>query len=144
MVDGIEFFRSFSFRNPELKSARWTMKINSPIPAAKPLSVGHAMDISELEHLAAEAGFRVKRLTVLCRISERQMERYFARHFQTTPKRWLRGLQCRLAERLIGRGERTKAVASQVGFESAAHFCREFKKVYGTPPRSFGRHQVPK
>ncbi len=40
--------------------------------------------------------------------------------------------------RLLGEmGARPTDVAKEVGFESAAHFTREFKRRYGTPPSRY-------
>jgi AraC-like DNA-binding protein len=73
----------------------------------------------------------------LCFVSQRQLQRFFDQHFQTTPSRWCRQLQCRLARRLIAEGYSNKAAASELKFASNAHFCREFKKIFGATPQAF-------
>src|ERR1700722_1529412 len=93
--------------------------------------------VLEWERLAAQAGFRVTLLAKLCSMSTRQLERHFVAQVNTSPHRWMRELQCRLAKELIGRGEPQKSVASDLSFRSASHLCREFKKVYGAPPHSY-------
>lgn len=96
----------------------------------------------EWEQLAKEAGFRPVRMAELCAVSERQLQRIFKSTFQCTPRRWLRTLQCRLAKELIALGYSTKAAAAELGFATEAHFCREFKKVFGASPQSFGPNQL--
>jgi AraC-like DNA-binding protein len=49
----------------------------------------------------------------------------------------LRELQCRLAKQLISQGYSSKAAAAELNFATDAHFCREFKKIFGTSPQSF-------
>jgi AraC-like DNA-binding protein len=73
----------------------------------------------------------------LCSISERQLQRLFRQHLRCTPSHWLRDLQCRLAKELIAQGYSNKAAANELKFANESHFCREFKKVFGTSPQSF-------
>jgi AraC-like DNA-binding protein len=91
----------------------------------------------EWEHLAKQAEFDVARLAAMCAISERHLERIFKRHFHSTPSRWVRELQCRLAKQLISQGYSSKAAAAELKFSTESHFCREFKKVHGSSPQCF-------
>jgi AraC-like DNA-binding protein len=81
-------------------------------------------------------------MAALCSISERQLERVFKRYLNCTPSQWLRELQCRLAKDLIAQGYSSKAAAAEVKFATDAHFCREFKKVFGTSPQSFAPNRL--
>lgn len=81
-------------------------------------------------------------MAVLCSISERQLQRIIRKRFHQTPRRWLRELQCRLAKDLVAQGYSTKAAAAELNFATEAHFCREFKKVFGAPPQSFGPNRA--
>lgn len=94
------------------------------------------------ERLAREAGFRPARMSLLCSISERQLQRIFKTSFNCTPRQWLRQLQCRLAKELIAQGYSTKAAAAELHFATEAHFCREFKKVFGASPQCFAPNQM--
>jgi len=94
------------------------------------------------ERVAREAGFRPAEMAALCALSERQLQRIFRKRFQCTPRRWLRELQCRLAKELVARGYSTKAAAAELHFATDAHFCREFKKVFGASPQAFGPNQL--
>lgn len=93
------------------------------------------------ERLGKEAGFKPARMALLCSMCERQLQRTFKKHFHRTPRSWLRQLQCRLAKGLIEQGYSTKAAAAELNFATEAHFCREFKKIYGASPQCFGPNQ---
>jgi AraC-like DNA-binding protein len=93
--------------------------------------------MKEWEQVANEADFNAAKMASLCSISDRQLQRLFRKHLHRTPSRWLRDLQCRLAKQLIAQGYSNKAVVTELKFSSESHFCREFKKVFGTSPQSF-------
>ncbi len=95
------------------------------------------LTMKEWEEVAREADFNAAKMASLCSISERQLQRLFKQHLRCTPSRWLRTLQCRLAREMIAQGSSNKAVANELKFANESHFCREFKKVYGTSPQSF-------
>src|ERR1700746_362988 len=89
------------------------------------------------EQVARQAEFKPAKMATLCSMSERHLQRIFKKHLQRTPSQWLRELQCRLAKQLISQGYSSKAAAAELNFATDAHFCREFKKVFGTPPQTF-------
>jgi AraC-like DNA-binding protein len=67
---------------------------------------------------------------------------HFAHRFtavaRMSPMRYVREVRLERARSLLGEhGARAGEVASRVGFESAAHFAREFKRRYGAPPSQF-------
>ena len=97
---------------------------------------GSLLTIEEWEQVAREAEFNPAKMATLCSISERQLQRLFRQHLHCTPSRWLRILQCRLAKQLIAQGYSNKAAAAELKFSSESHFCREFKKVFGTSPQT--------
>lgn len=98
---------------------------------------GSLLTIEQWEQVAREADFNPAKMASLCSISERQLQRLFQQHLRCTPSHWLRELQCRLAKDLITQGYSNKAAANELKFANESHFCREFKKVYGTSPQSF-------
>ncbi len=98
--------------------------------------------VREWERVAREADFRPTRMAALCSISERQLERIFKKYLNCTPSQWLRELQCRLAKELVAQGYSSKAAAAEVKFATNAHFCREFKKVFGTSPQTFAPNRL--
>lgn len=98
---------------------------------------GRLSKIEDWEQLAKEAKFRPGQVAALCGVSDRQLERYFKERFNTTPGQWLRRCRCRFAQALIAQGFASKAVAADLHFASSAHFCREFKKEFGSAPQDF-------
>jgi AraC-like DNA-binding protein len=98
---------------------------------------GRLGKITHWETAARAANFDPATLAAICFVSPRQLQRFFKQRFRTTPRQWLRELQCRLGRDLISRGYSTKAAAAELKFATAAHFCREFKKGFGVPPQSF-------
>jgi AraC-like DNA-binding protein len=103
---------------------------------------GLLVRVQEWERVARAADFRPTRMAALCSISERQLERVFKRHLNCTPSQWLRELQCRLAKELVAQGYTSKAAAAELKFATDAHFCREFKKVFGTSPQTFAPNRL--
>src|SRR6516165_10241911 len=89
------------------------------------------------EQVAKQAEFKPAKMATLCSMSERHLQRIFKKHLQRTPSQWLRELQCRLAKQLISQGYSSKAAAAELNFATDAHFCREFKKVFGVSPQNF-------
>ena len=98
---------------------------------------GKVVTREEWELMARRAQFKPAKMALLCAMSGRHLQRIFKKHLKQTPSQWLRELQCRLAKQLISQGYSTKAVAAELNFATGAHFCREFKKMFGTPPQSF-------
>jgi len=103
---------------------------------------GSLLTIEQWEQVAREADFNSAKMASLCSISERQLQRLFRQHLRCTPSHWLRELQCRLAKDLIAQGYSNKAAANELKFANESHFCREFKKVFGTSPQSFAPPHV--
>jgi len=95
------------------------------------------LQIQDWEKLAREAHFRPEAMAALCPISLRQLERFFREAFHKTPRTWTRELRCRLALKLIAEGWSNKAVATELHFWDEAHFCHDFRRVYGTSPQAF-------
>jgi len=89
------------------------------------------------ERLAREAQFSAAQMAALLRISERHLQRLFKKKMRCSPSCWLRELKCRMGKELISRGYTSKGAAAELEFATVAHFCREFKKVFGAPPQSF-------
>lgn len=110
------------------------MTINSPSPG----NVGGlCLTTQEWERVAQSAEFNVASIASLCGLSQRQLQRIFKSELRCTPSRWLRELRCRLAKRLILQGYSSKAAAAELKYATNAHFCREFKKVFGVSPQCF-------
>lgn len=103
---------------------------------------GILLKTKDWERVAKEAQFKPNKMALLCAVSERHLQRVFKKYLQCTPGQWLRELQCRLAKDLISKGYSSKAAAAELNFATDAHFCREFKKVFGASPQCFAPNHL--
>jgi AraC-like DNA-binding protein len=103
---------------------------------------GILLKTQDWERVAKEAQFKPMKMASLCSVSERHLQRVFKKYLQCTPGQWLRELQCRLAKELISQGYSSKAAAAELNFATDAHFCREFKKVFGVSPQNFAPNHL--
>jgi len=109
-----------------------------PTDGTNPLSTAQVPGLaSDWERLAKEADYNSAKMASLCTMTERHLQRFFKKHTGFPPTHWLRRLQCRLAKDLISQGYSSKAAAAELKFAGGAHFCREFKKVFGASPQNF-------
>jgi|ERR1044071_4687752 transcriptional regulator GlxA family with amidase domain len=95
------------------------------------------LEITDWQRLAEEAKFRPGIMAAKCPIGLRQLQRFFAKHFNQSPKAWSKDLQMITARRLIAQGLSNKAVAAELGFGNASHLCHDFKKYFGKSPQAF-------
>jgi AraC-like DNA-binding protein len=100
-------------------------------------------DFRHWEELAHQSEYQLSRIAELRGVSLRQMQRIFKQALNCCPRRWLRDLRCRKAKELIERGYSSKAAAAELKFATEAHFCREFKKVFGVSPQHFAPARAP-
>jgi len=67
----------------------------------------------------------------------------FPRIAQLSPMKYVREVRLERAMTLLGeKGARPSDAATEVGFETAAHFTREFKRRYGVPPSRYRERVV--
>lgn len=100
--------------------------------------------VNDWAALAKTAKYCARDLAALRRVSSRQLERFFKREMGCRPHQWLRDERMRRAAELISEGERSlKEIATdELGYESAAHFTRDFKEYFGIPPSHY-RPDIP-
>jgi AraC family transcriptional regulator len=79
------------------------------------------------EELAQTAGYDANKLSELCNVSIRQLQRHFRVRFQCSPQSWLDKRRLEKAQALLLSGESVKKVALELGFKYPSHFCRHFK-----------------
>jgi transcriptional regulator GlxA family with amidase domain len=87
--------------------------------------------------LAAESKYRTARLAAKCDVSRRQLERYFKAAVGQVPHEWLQEERLRHAPGLILESDTIKEVWLLLGYRSAAHFSRDFKRRYGMTPAKY-------
>ncbi len=84
----------------------------------------HTEDVISIQQLADAVG-----------ISRRQLERLFMEKAKTSPAHIYKQIRLERAKRLVAN---TKAplidIAMEVGFESASHFSKVFRRIYGQSP----------
>src|SRR3546814_15198818 len=85
------------------------------------------------EHL--EDPLTVEQLSRGARISLRQLERLFRRHFRCTPRRYYLDLRLQRARSLLQYTNMPVfEIALACGFGSSAHFSRSYSEWAGKPP----------
>jgi AraC-like DNA-binding protein len=124
--------------------------LRSEAAAAVRNGVGRADAGPILESMQYIRQHHAQKLTVpalarRARMSESHYAHRFSAVARISPMRFLREVRLEQArERLLGEGARASEIASQVGFESPAHFTREFKRRFGLPPSHYSRTARPK
>jgi AraC-like DNA-binding protein len=120
--------------------------LRSDAAAAVRSGVGQAADAGRiLESMQFIRDHHTERLTVEALARKAAMSAsHFAHRFSAvariTPMRYLREVRLERARTLLlAPGARAGDVALDVGFESSAHFAREFKRRYGLPPSRYRR-----
>jgi AraC-like DNA-binding protein len=93
--------------------------------------------VSDWETKARTAHYRSRELAILCKCSERQLERYFQKIRGMPPGRWLMTVRLEDAKTELKQGGLVKEIASQLGFKQVSHFCRVFKDHFGMPPTRY-------
>lgn len=87
------------------------------------------------DHLAEDLS--QTRLAERCRISPRQLARWFADSAGMTPAAYVERLRTDEASQLLLAGSSIERVATAVGFRSADVFRRAFERRFGIPPLQF-------
>ena len=118
--------------------------LRSDAAAAIRAGVGTAQDARRiLEAMQFIRANHTKKLSVETLAKKVAMSAsHFAHRFtavaRTSPMRYVREVRLDRARQLMTEpGARAGDVATRVGFESAAHFAREFKRRYGVPPTRY-------
>lgn len=87
----------------------------------------HAHQQLTLREIAAEASTSI-----------RTLNRRFQTEVRQTPMQWVIGVRIRHAQQLLeGTSDSVETISSQVGFESAANFRDQFKRIVGVPPQAY-------
>jgi len=97
----------------------------------------HLDSINDWEALAPEAHYRASSLALKCRISKRQLARYFGARFGVSPQLWIDDLRMRHAFALLASGTALKFVAAELCYKQYSHFCAQFRRIYGINPQAY-------
>lgn len=82
-------------------------------------------------------------LALKCNVSEVYFRRMFAKHYNTTPRRFLIDTRINKAKQLLSEGKlKINAVATQCGFSNQYHFCRVFKEKTGLTPTEYMKQHI--
>lgn len=93
------------------------------------------------DHLARNPS--VKEVAEIIHVSTSHLRRLFAEVRQTSPKELFRRVRLEKAQDLLGRTNLTlDDVASQCGYASASHFCRDYKAVHHFTPSTWRRRLI--
>ena len=86
---------------------------------------------------AKQAGYCVATLADRCRVTERQLRRYFHMKFGISPHLWLVRERLRPMKEQLLRGDLVKEVAYEAGFIHQENFSRTFKQHNQVSPTEF-------
>ena len=103
-----------------------------------PQEVARILDVMQFirDHHTRKLTVRV--LAKRAAMSPSNFAHQFSRIAHSSPMKYVREVRLERARALLGEhGARPTKVARTTGFESAAHFSREFKRRYGTPPSRY-------
>jgi transcriptional regulator GlxA family with amidase domain len=96
--------------------------------------------VTDWAALAKSSNYCAAKLALTCRVSTRQLERYFHIKHHAAPHQVLRSFRLRRAVELIRDRMLVKDVASELGYKNAAHFAHDFKEYFGVCPSGFGQN----
>lgn len=113
---------------------------DSPIPGVLDGSFNNmAWSVSpSWESLARQAAFQTSELAKLCGVSERTIQRRFEK-YNIRLGAWLRELRLQHAYACLSKGKTVKEAAYESGYTQLSNFSRDFKALFGVPPRLLGR-----
>jgi AraC-like DNA-binding protein len=92
--------------------------------------------ITNWEQFAAQSGYCLEEMARKCRMSSRQLRRYFQEHHGVPPKQWLDELRARAAVEQLARGDLVKTVSADLHYKQPSNFVRLFKRLKGTTPKN--------
>lgn len=97
--------------------------------------------IRDWESLAQYARYNVAALAECCRVSPRQLERFFQNSFGKAPHQWLHDVRMKRAVELLKDNTPVKEVAFLLRYADSTHFIHDFKKHFGASPGRFATAQ---
>lgn len=101
----------------------------------------HLVEATQIMAANIEEPLQLSEIADVSGISLRQLERLFHRYYQVTPAQHYMTLRLRRARELLSH---TSAPIMQItvacGFQTASHFCKAYRALYGHSPSDHRRH----
>jgi AraC-like DNA-binding protein len=91
----------------------------------------------DLQSLAADCSYCVKKMARRLGMSPRQLRRRFHREFNTTPKHKIDEWRARKITDQIQQGESVKVAAQELSFKHASHASKFVRRVLHASPRDY-------
>ena len=108
-----------------------------------PQEVARILEVMQFIRANCTRKLSVSSLAKRVAMSASHFAHQFSRIAHVSPMKYVREVRLERARALLGeKGARPTDVAMQVGFESAAHFTREFKRRFGVPPSRYRERVV--
>jgi AraC-like DNA-binding protein len=97
----------------------------------------HNQNPIRFQTIARRSGFKVRGMSGILGLSQRQLQRDTRRYFGLRPLHWLKEQRLKAAGELLKQHQPIKRVCFRLGFKQLSHFSREFKLFYGVSPRQY-------
>jgi AraC family transcriptional regulator of adaptative response / methylphosphotriester-DNA alkyltransferase methyltransferase len=94
-------------------------------------------DVRQWLEMARQSAYQADVLSEELGVSQRQLQRYTKKLFESSPQNWLNTQRLILAGNMLKECRSVKTVSSHLGFKQTSHFSREFKLYYGLSPTGF-------
>ncbi len=91
-------------------------------------------EVPNWPELARQADWSIAKLSKLCGVSQRVLERHFLENVGKTPRSWLAEHRQHCALQLLSGGSSVKEAAAYLGYKQATNFSRAFSKHWGSYP----------
>jgi AraC-like DNA-binding protein len=90
--------------------------------------------VTDWDNLADLAKYRVATLAGRCRVTERQLRRYFRDRFHASPHSWMTAKRLQKSRVRLSQGASVKEASAEAGFQRQENFSRRFKAYYKVNP----------
>lgn len=104
----------------------------------------HLTEAAEIMAANIEEPLPLAELAAVIHVSLRQLERLFHRYFSMNPAQYYMNLRLRRAQELLTHSSMpVMQVTVACGFQSASHFCKAYRSLFGHSPSEERRNQPP-